>query len=150
MPFFEEVPPVLGDASQFMEVFLNVIHNALQALESFRKDGRVVIKTWKIEKEVHVSVTDNGPGIAPENLRRIFDPFFTTKDVGKGTGLGLSIVYRIVTAHEGKITVDSVPGEGATFEITLPAFLGGAPEAPKGSPKDAIPPRPSGSETQTM
>ncbi|MCG8480620.1 MAG: ATP-binding protein, partial [Spirochaetales bacterium] len=62
-----------------------------------------------------------GQGIDPNDLERIFDPFFTTKDVGQGTGLGLSIVYDIIRAHHGTITVDSTPGEGTVFTISLPS-----------------------------
>ena len=63
---------------------------------------------------------DTGVGIPPENIRKIFDPFFTSKDVGQGTGLGLAVTHGIIEAHGGSITVDSTPGEGATFTITLP------------------------------
>jgi PAS domain S-box-containing protein len=145
MTFLEEIPAVLGDASQLMEVFMNVILNGLQALEGFRKDGRIVIKTWKIENEVHVSIADNGPGIPPENLARIFDPFFTTKEVGKGTGLGLSIVYRILAALDGRISADSTPGEGATFEIVLPASSEMAAPPPREETPLPAPPLGNGS-----
>ena len=65
-------------------------------------------------------MTDNGPGIPPDDLRKVFDPFFTTKAPGEGTGLGLSLCYRIVTAHGGTISVDSNPGDGASFTLRLP------------------------------
>ncbi|MDH5381279.1 MAG: HAMP domain-containing histidine kinase [Cyclobacteriaceae bacterium] len=67
-----------------------------------------------------MQVTDNGPGIPPEIKEKIFQPFFTTKPTGQGTGLGLSMSFDIVKAHGGEITVDSTPGNGATFTVTLP------------------------------
>ena len=73
------------------------------------------------DRGVRVEFEDTGPGIAPEHRDRIFDPFFTTKEVGMGTGLGLSITYGIVKEHGGQIAVASGPGEGAHFELTLPA-----------------------------
>jgi two-component system NtrC family sensor kinase len=69
---------------------------------------------------VWVAVSDTGSGIAVDNLTRIFDPFFTTKPVGKGTGLGLSVSYSIVEKHHGRIDVESEPGKGTTFRVTLP------------------------------
>lgn len=70
--------------------------------------------------QVVISISDDGPGIPPSVIGKVFDPFFTTKDVGEGTGLGLSIAFSIVEKHHGKITVDSVPGAGAAFHVTLP------------------------------
>src|SRR5947207_14350675 len=67
-----------------------------------------------------IEVSDSGIGIAPENVARIYDPFFTTKGVGRGTGLGLAVSYGIVQEHSGHISVESVPGRGTTFRITLP------------------------------
>jgi two-component system NtrC family sensor kinase len=69
---------------------------------------------------VLVSISDTGPGISPEQLKRIFDPFFTTKAVGEGTGLGLSITHGIIERHGGKIEVESAAGNGTTFIISLP------------------------------
>jgi|GEM_PF-3247266 len=117
---FEDLPPVRGDAGRLLQAFLALITNALQAVRETGRAGRLVVKTWRIEENAHVSLEDDGPGIPPENLQRIFDPFFTTKDVGKGTGLGLSTCYKIVQSHGGTITVDATPGEGSTFEVVLP------------------------------
>jgi PAS domain S-box-containing protein len=117
----DELPKIKGDESQLLQVFLTVITNAVQAIGATGNPGRIVIRSWRIEKEIHVAVTDNGPGIPKENLKRIFDPFFTTKEVGKGTGLGLPICYRIVAARGGAINIDSSGEEGTTVEITLPA-----------------------------
>jgi two-component system, NtrC family, sensor kinase len=124
--FDPALPVVLADGHQIQQVLLNVINNARQAMESRPSGGQIIIKTEAFEENVHVIVSDNGPGISPENLRRIFDPFFTTKQVGQGTGLGLSLCYGIIKEHGGNITPSSRPGEGATFTIELPIFhLGG-------------------------
>ncbi len=103
--------------SQINQVFVNILVNAAQAIE---QHGEIVIRTGAEPGKVWIEIGDNGSGIAPDNLKRIFDPFFTTKPVGKGTGLGLSISYGIVRKHSGDIAVDSVPGRGTTFRITLP------------------------------
>ncbi|MHC4599027.1 MAG: ATP-binding protein [Planctomycetota bacterium] len=121
MTFFEEIPRVAGDASQFHQGFLALVTNALEAVREKGGQGVLVMKTWRIEDEIHLSITDNGVGIPPEKINRVFDPFYTSKEVGKGTGLGLSICYKIVAAHGGRITVDSSPNEGTTFEVILPA-----------------------------
>jgi two-component system NtrC family sensor kinase len=93
--------------------------------------GKLVITTSRHNNTVKISIADNGPGIAKENLRRVFDPFFTTKEVGKGTGLGLSICHGIVTGHGGKIYAASAVNEGATFVVELP--LNGNPGARRNS-----------------
>ena len=101
------------------QVFLNITTNALDALqESKKKEIRFDIH--QKDEFVQVTITDSGPGIAPENLQKIFDPFFTTKPQGKGTGLGLSISQGIIEMHRGKIYCESKPGEGAKFKILLP------------------------------
>jgi two-component system NtrC family sensor kinase len=82
--------------------------------------GKLIITTKKSEGVIKVIFTDDGPGIAKENLKRIFDPFVTTKEVGKGTGLGLSICHGIITEHGGQINARSENGQGATFTIELP------------------------------
>lgn len=103
--------------SQINQVFVNMLVNAAQAIE---RHGEIVVRTGAVGETVWIEISDNGAGIAPENLKRIFDPFFTTKPVGKGTGLGLSISYGIVHKHNGEIGVDTLPGRGTTFRITLP------------------------------
>lgn len=82
--------------------------------------GLIDIRTHCDDTQVWVEVQDNGPGIAPEILKKIFDPFFTTKDPGTGTGLGLSVSQNIIQQHGGTLTVDSTVGIGTTFKITLP------------------------------
>jgi signal transduction histidine kinase len=103
--------------SQINQVFVNMLVNAAQAIE---QHGEIVVRTGTEAGKVWIEIGDNGSGIALDNLKRIFDPFFTTKPVGKGTGLGLSISYGIVHKHGGDIAVDSTPGHGTTFRITLP------------------------------
>ena len=107
--------------TQISQVILNVLVNAFQAIESARRsNGHIVIRTERQGGEMLLEIRDNGPGIDPGHLPRVFDPFFTTKDVGEGTGLGLSISHHIVSAHGGRIEVDSKVGEGTSFRIYLP------------------------------
>jgi signal transduction histidine kinase len=111
------LPAVECLPSQLNQVFMNLLVNAGQAIIGH---GKVTIATGKEGSSVWIRIGDNGPGIAPENLKRIFDPFFTTKPVGQGTGLGLSMSYGIVAKHHGRIEVASQPGEGTSFCIWLP------------------------------
>ncbi len=115
------LPALMADAHQLQQVFINILSNARQALETFRRDGEITVRTRLEGGSVRIEFQDNGPGISAENLLRIFDPFFTTKPVGKGTGLGLSLSYGIVKEHGGKITAVSRAGEGVMFVIELPA-----------------------------
>lgn len=117
------LPPVLGDSHQLQQVVLNIINNARQALEAFRHDGRIVLRTGCTGNHVWLRIADNGPGISRENLTRIFDPFFTTKPQGKGTGLGLSLCYGIMQEHRGRIRVESQPGAGTEFILELPVAV---------------------------
>ncbi|HEX5804159.1 MAG TPA: PAS domain S-box protein [Azospira sp.] len=115
---YGELPKVHCLISQLNQVFMNLLVNAGQAIES---RGEIVIRTRRCgEDAVSVEISDTGAGIPEDNLKRIFDPFFTTKPVGTGTGLGLSLSYSIVERHRGKIEVHSVVGEGTTFRLTLP------------------------------
>ena len=104
--------------SELQQVFLNLINNALDAME---KEGGILNITTHLEGDyLVVEVSDTGPGIPEPNRQRIFDPFFTTKPVGKGTGLGLSICYGIIKKMGGEINVNSALGRGTTFTIKLP------------------------------
>lgn len=114
---FGTIPPVRCYPQQLNQVFLNLLVNAAQALES---QGEITVRTWSGEDNVFVSVKDTGTGMPPEVAKRIFEPFFTTKEVGKGTGLGLSISYDIVRKHGGEISVESEAGLGTTFTVWLP------------------------------
>ena len=119
------VPVVNGDSHQLMQIFLNLILNAEQAMREARERGTLRIRLEKSGKSVAVTFQDDGPGIAAEVLPNIFDPFYTTKRPGRGTGLGLSICKAILREHGGEIEASSGPGGGAVFKVTLPA-----PETP--------------------
>jgi two-component system NtrC family sensor kinase len=118
--FDPRLPATEVDPHQMQQVFLNIINNAGQAMEGRQVPGVLRITTESANGRVRITFKDNGPGIAPENLKRIFNPFFTTKEVGKGTGLGLSLCYGIVSEHGGTVTAQSTFGEGAAFFIELP------------------------------
>lgn len=114
-------PYVACVPTQISQVILNVLVNAFQALESSGKTGgKVQVRTERRPTEFLIEIKDNGPGINSEHLPRLFDPFFTTKEVGEGTGLGLSISHHIVSAHGGRIEVESAAGMGASFRVYLP------------------------------
>ncbi len=114
------LPVVNGDSHQLMQIFLNLMLNAEQAMREARDLGTLRIRLEKIDKAVAVTFQDDGPGIAAEVLPNIFDPFYTTKRPGRGTGLGLSICKAILREHGGEIEASSGPGGGAVFRVTLP------------------------------
>ena len=118
--FTPELPEIMVDYFQMQQVFLNIILNAETAMIQAHNQGTLTIKTERVDSIIRISLTDDGPGIAEENLSRIFDPFFTTKEVGSGTGLGLSICYGIVAGHRGNIYARSQPDKGTTFVLELP------------------------------
>jgi two-component system NtrC family sensor kinase len=114
-------PSVSCVPTQISQVILNLLVNAFQAIEAtHRSDGRLMIRTERRGKEFILEIRDNGQGIKPEHLPRLFDPFFTTKEVGEGTGLGLSISHHIVSAHGGRIEVDTNQNNGTCFRVILP------------------------------
>jgi len=114
-----EAPVVLGNPIQLEQVFINLLTNARDALIDAKRKT-IMIECTLNRRIVAIMFRDTGPGI-PEGLeQRIFDPFFTTKEVGTGTGLGLSITYGIIKEHDGSISVESRPGQGASFRIELP------------------------------
>ncbi len=123
-----DLPAAMLDEDQILEVLLNILTNAEQALAGMAGERRIHLEAREASGMVGVTIRDNGPGITPENTGRVFDPFFTTKPVGEGTGLGLSICYGIVRQHGGRLSVESVEGEGSTFTIELPAVPNGASE----------------------
>ena len=117
------VPQELG------KVFQNLLSNAFDALRASTVDRQpsdnrptVTVATSKSDANIEIRISDNGPGIPDDVKSKIFEPFFTTKPTGSGTGLGLSMSYDIITkGHSGELTVESEPGEGATFIVRLPA-----------------------------
>ena len=114
------VPYAMGDPHQLMQVFLNLILNAEQAIREGRDKGTLRIRLGKGENSVWVSFHDDGPGIPKENLTSIFDPFYTTKRPGRGTGLGLSICKSVLKEHNGSVEAANTPDGGAMFTVTLP------------------------------
>jgi two-component system, NtrC family, sensor kinase len=113
-----DLPAIQGDRQQLKQVFLNLVLNALDAVD---KSGRIQLKARKqTNNRIIVEVEDNGSGISPEVMPNIFDPFFTTKPVGKGTGLGLSVSHGIISNHGGRIEVASEQGRYTRFTVTLP------------------------------
>jgi len=115
----EDLRLVNAVATQLEQVFINLICNAIDALESVT-DKRLTINFTNQNGSVVATFADNGCGMPEEIASKMFEPFFTTKEVGKGTGLGLSIAYGIVNQHNGSISCHSNPGEGSRFELTLP------------------------------
>jgi PAS domain S-box-containing protein len=111
------LPLVYCSPNQLNQVFMNLFINASQAIDG---KGEIHIRTRSGDNRACVQITDTGRGILPQHLPKIFDPGFTTKGTGVGTGLGLSICYNIIQKHKGVIAVDSEPGKGTTFTITLP------------------------------
>ncbi|HVM94189.1 MAG TPA: ATP-binding protein [Terriglobales bacterium] len=121
------LPPVVADPHQLEQVFLNIINNALDAMEQNRGRGALKVTVTQKDSFVCAEFDDNGPGIKEPG--KIFDPFYTTKDLGKGTGLGLSICYGIIKEHEGEISARNRAGGGATIEVRLRASEKGVSSA---------------------
>jgi PAS domain S-box-containing protein len=114
------LPAALGDPHQLMQVFLNLIMNAEQAIREIRDKGTIRIRMGKSDASVWVSFHDDGPGIPKENIANIFDPLYTTKRPGRGTGLGLSICKSVMKEHNGTVEAANAPDGGAVFTVTLP------------------------------
>jgi signal transduction histidine kinase len=115
---FASLPEIACYPGQLNQVFMNIIGNAADAIES--KNGEIIVTTKNENNNILVSIKDNGKGMSAEVKQKIFDPFFTTKDVGSGTGLGLSIAYGIMEKHHANIDVQSELGKGTEFVITIP------------------------------
>lgn len=111
----EELPRVIANETQSIQVFMNIILNAADAMSG---SGNLEIKAERLERDVEISFSDTGPGIPPEHMEKIFDPFFTTKE--KGTGLGLAVSYNIIKSYQGDIAVVNKPGGGTIFKVRLP------------------------------
>jgi len=135
----EDLPPVFADWNQLQQVFINLLMNSIDAIASRggarTSGGQIVIDVEGApgDREVRITVQDDGQGIREEHLDKVFEPFFSTKDVGTGTGLGLAVVYGIVTEHGGTIDISSTWGAGTTVVFTLPADA--ASHEPVASPR---------------
>ena len=114
---FSPVSSIQAKPEEIQQVFLNIISNAVQAMEG---KGKLTLSSQEDDKFIVVQIRDTGPGIPPEYISKVFDPFFTTKEQGEGTGLGLNIVHRVVKQNGGDIKIESEPGEGTTFVISFP------------------------------
>jgi polar amino acid transport system substrate-binding protein len=115
-----EIPEIQGNTQQIEQVIINLLTNACQALQDRKRKISVNTSFVKNEKQVCVTIIDEGCGIAPENLKQIMDPFYTTKRDSGGTGLGLSISFSIVEAHKGKLLFSSELNKGTTAQLQLP------------------------------
>jgi two-component system NtrC family sensor kinase len=116
----EEAPFLRGSRQDMQQAILAVLMNAMQAMES-TGGGTLTVRILRgSEKEIVLEIADTGVGIPPENIDKIFNPFFTTRDVGQGFGLGLSVAYGIMKDFQGRIDVESSPGEGSVFRLTFP------------------------------
>jgi PAS domain S-box-containing protein len=115
-----DFPGVVADANQLIQVFLNLVTNAEQAIREVRESGRIQIRLARVGSRISVTFQDDGVGIRPESVPRLFDPFYTTKRPGGGTGLGLSICLSIVREHGGTIEAEALPAGGSAFTVYLP------------------------------
>ncbi|MEQ9008882.1 MAG: HAMP domain-containing sensor histidine kinase, partial [Ekhidna sp.] len=113
---YAEIPPVSCYADELSQVWTNLIHNALQAMDN---RGTLTIDVTQENQQAKISITDSGCGIPEDIKQKIFQPFFTTKPTGEGSGLGLDIVKKIIDKHSGHMTVESQPGR-TTFNVFLP------------------------------
>jgi len=116
--YSNDIPKFTTDGNQLQQVLLNLLNNSIDAIKD--SPGKIIITTSRKRKNAYIIVSDNGRGIAPDQIDKLFLPFYTTKEVGKGTGLGLSVSYGIIKNLGGKILVESGLGEGSTFTIVLP------------------------------
>jgi two-component system NtrC family sensor kinase len=116
----QPVGKVIASETKLGQVFLNLLVNATQAIEAGK--GKIALRSFQSNNQVVVEVEDNGCGISEENLKQLFTPFFTTKSVGEGTGLGLSISFGIIQELGGLLDVTSKLGQGAKFQVSLPAL----------------------------
>jgi signal transduction histidine kinase len=121
---FEEVPEIWADSNQLQEALFHLVQNAEQAMSAARGSGTLAIRVRPAGDGVRIEVSDDGPGVAPDDLARVFNPFFTTKAPGEGRGLGLSVAHSVVAEHDGRLWAENRPGGGAMFVIELP---GGVP-----------------------
>jgi|SRR5579859_252890 len=145
-----DLPQIIGDANQLIQVFLNLVTNAEQAIREVRDSGRIQIRMAMQGSRIAVTFQDDGIGIRPESIPRLFDPFYTTKRPGGGTGLGLSICLSIVREQGGTIEAEALPAGGSAFTVYLPvatevpvysappAEESAAPASPRSNPWDGL------------
>ena len=118
----DSIPKIESDKGQLQQVILNIINNAIDAVE---EGGLIEVSSGSKDiNTVRVSIKDNGSGIPKDHLKHIFEPFYSTKEKGKGTGLGLSISYGIMQKLGGSIQVESEVGKGTTFTLEIPKKIG--------------------------
>lgn len=122
----KNIPKMWVTVTEIQQVILNILQNAAQAMKEINtKLPNIKIRVKKLEESVQIEISDNGPGMDEQTSKRVFEPFFTTKEVGEGTGLGMSVSYMIIkNNHNGNIAVESKPGIGTIFYITLPINSG--------------------------
>jgi two-component system NtrC family sensor kinase len=125
LKIYGDIPPIECHAGKLNQVFLNILSNAIYAIDkkfSSSSGGILKIETGLDDTgdSVFIKITDNGIGISDDIKHKIFEPFFTTKDVGEGTGLGMSIAYKTIENHKGRILVDTNIGEGTIFTVIIP------------------------------
>lgn len=113
----EQLPPIKGNLQNLQQVFMNLMLNAIHAMDN---GGRIDIVVREEGAMVRIEIQDTGVGMDQEMLEHIYEPFYTTKEVGKGTGLGLAVTYSIVKRHNGRVEVRSQPGKGTVFSVFLP------------------------------
>jgi signal transduction histidine kinase len=132
-----DLPSPVLDPNQIQQVFVNLLHNAIQAIAAAGRPGTVTVRARRWRDGVALDVIDDGPGMSDELAAQAFEPFFTTKPEGQGTGLGLSISQGIVIEHGGRITLESTEGVGSTFTVYLPVGESAAPVPTMGGPGPA-------------
>jgi two-component system NtrC family sensor kinase len=128
------IPDVCVDVNQLQQVFVNLIHNAAQAIAAARVGSRIAIRARAWLDGVAITVEDDGPGVPPDLVERIFEPFFTTKNPGEGTGLGLSICHGIIKEHGGRLSHVPMAQRGAMFQVELPAGAPAVKRTPRPTP----------------
>jgi len=128
---YGDIPLVECYRAQLNQVFMNLINNAIDVLQSQSEQSpsdqgkkQIIIQTERIDPvQVKISFIDNGPGIPPDVYPKLFDPFFTTKPIGEGTGLGLAICYKIIEKHQGRIAIDPNYQNGTQFDVIVPITI---------------------------
>jgi hypothetical protein len=127
---FGDIPLVECYAGKLNQVFLNIISNAIYAVQKRFGDhsgGEIELATYNDENNIYIKIKDNGTGMDANTQKKIFEPFFTTKDVGEGTGLGMSIAYNTIKKHNGQIVMNSTMGVGTEFVLEIPQIFNSKP-----------------------